>query len=68
MNVFDWEKIRQKLHEKQPTRNAAIKAAFQQWINGSDCYDDMSSCEIDNLFDVFQGAWIICEDTIGGLS
>jgi len=65
MNVFDWEKIRVRLNEKQPTRKAVIKAAFQQWIDGSDAYDDLSSCELQGLFGVFEASWIICEHLIG---
>ena len=64
MTVFDWEELRPKL-QKQATRDATIEAAFQQWIDGSDCYDDMSSCELQGLFDLFRASWIICEHTIG---
>lgn len=65
MIVFDWEKIRPKLHEKQATQEAVIKVAFQQYIDGYDCYEDMSSCEMQGLFDLFRASWIICEHTIG---
>jgi len=65
MTVFDWEEIRPKLHTRQATRDAPVKAAFQQYIEGNDCYDDMSSAELRGLFDVFRTSWIICEHTIG---
>lgn len=65
MNVFDWEEIRPKLLGKQATREAVIRVAFQQYIDGNDCYDDVSSCELQGLFDLFRASWIICEHIIG---
>ena len=65
MTVFDWEELRQKL-QRQATRDATIKAAFQQWIDGNDGYDDMNSCELQGLFSLFRASWVICEHTIGG--
>ncbi len=65
MNVFDWDTIRPKLTEVQPTREAVIKSAFQQVLDGSDCYDDMNCLELEGMFTMFRGAWILCEHTIG---
>ena len=65
MIVFDWTIIRHKLDDEQLTREAVIKSAFQKWVNGSDCYEDASSCELQGLFDTFRASWIICEHTIG---
>ena len=65
MIVFDWEEIRLKLHAKQATQDATVEAAFRQYIEGNDCYDDVSSAELRGLFDVFRTSWIICEHTIG---
>ena len=65
MTIFDWEELRPKL-QKQSTRDATIKAAFQQWMDGNERFDDMSSCEIQGMFDMFRASWIICEHTIGG--
>ncbi len=65
MNIFDWDEIRPKL-DKQATRDATIKAAFQKWIEGNDCYDDWGGSELRGLFDIFRASWIICEHTIGG--
>ena len=63
MNIFDWEEIHPKF-QKQATRDATIKAAFQQWLDGNSCYDGMSSCELKGLFDLFRAGWIICEHII----
>ena len=65
MTIFDWEEIRPKL-QKQATRDATIKAAFQQWIDGNDVYDDMHNCELERLFGLFRASWIICEHIIRG--
>jgi hypothetical protein len=65
MTVFDWDKIRPKF-QKQATRDATIRAAFQQYLDGNSRYDDMTSAEMRGLFDVFRPAWIICEHVIGG--
>ena len=66
-NVFDWDKIRPKF-EEQATRDATIKAAFQQYLDGNSGYEDMNSCELQGLHDLFRASWIICEHTIGGSS
>jgi len=63
MEVFDWDDLRPLL-QKQATRDATIKAAFQQWLDGHDCYDDMNAPELKGLFDVFRAGWIICEGLI----
>ncbi len=65
MTAFDWDIIRPRLNESQPTREAVIRSAFQQWIDGSDCYDDLNSLELQGLLDLFRASWIICEHTIG---
>jgi len=65
MIVFDWTTIRPEFHDGQLTREAVIKSAFQQWLGGNDGYEDMNSCELQSLFDVFRASWIICEHTIG---
>ena len=67
MNIFDWEEIRPKL-QKQSTRDATIKAAFQQWIDGHSDYDDKNVLELHGLFNLFRAGWIICEHTIGDYS
>ena len=68
MNVFDWDTIRPELNEGQLTREAVIKSAFQQWLDGNDGYDDMSSSELQAMFWLFRASWIICEHTIGAKS
>jgi hypothetical protein len=67
MIVFDWDEIRPKLREVQLTREAVIKNAFQQVIDGSECYNDLDSLELDAMFTMFRGAWIICEHITRGL-
>ena len=67
MIAFDWDTIRPKL-AVQPTREAVIKSAFQQWLDGNDGYEDMSTPELRALFDLFRASWIICEHTIGATS
>ena len=64
MTVFDWDKLRPKL-DKQATRDATIKAAFQQWMDGHSDFDEMSSCEIQGMYGMFRAAWIICEHVFG---
>ena len=64
MTIFDWAKVRPKLNGKQATQEVVIKAAFQQWIDGNDGYDDMNSCELQGLFSLFRASWVICEHTI----
>ncbi len=65
MIVFNWEEILPKLHVKQATRDTTIKAAFQQYVEGNDCYDYMSIAELRGLFNAFRASWIICEHIIG---
>ena len=67
MIAFDWDTIRPKL-AVQPTREAVIKSAFQQWLDGNDGYEDISTPELQSLFDLFRASWIICEHTIGATS
>jgi hypothetical protein len=65
MNVFDWDKIRPKF-KKQATRDITIGAAFQQYLDGNSGYEDESSGDLNDLYDVFRAAWIICEHMVGG--
>jgi hypothetical protein len=61
MIIFEWEEVRPKF-DKQATRDILIEKAFQQYLDGNNCYGDYS-CE---LYDVFRAAWIICEHVVGG--
>lgn len=63
MNVFDWDIVRPKF-EKQSTRDAFIRAAFKQYVEGNSCYEDMDGQEAANLFDMFRASWIICENLL----
>ena len=64
-NLYDWDKKRPKF-EKQATRDFTIGAAFQQYLDGNSEYEDMSSSELNLLFDGFRASWIICEHITGG--
>ncbi len=66
MNIFDWDEVRPKFYDKQATRDATIKAAFQQYIDGNECYDDMKGAELRGLFAMFRTSWIICEHVLRG--
>jgi len=68
MIVFDWTTIQPKFKDGQPTREAVIKSAFQQWLDGNDGYEDLNRAELQGLFDTFRASWIICEHTIGAKS
>lgn len=64
MQVFDWDKLRPKVNGKQRTRDAIIRHAFNQWVEGHSCYDDDSQIETADRFFLFRAAWIICEGFI----
>ena len=64
MNVFEWEEVRPKF-EKQATRDILIGAAFQQYLDGNSCYEDMSGRELNELYEMFRASWIICEHVTG---
>ena len=66
MQVFDWEVLRPLLKESC-TRDRTIQHAFYQWTNGNS-YGDMSSSEMQSLFEVFRAGWIISESFVHGLS
>lgn len=61
MKVFSWPAIR-KLIQPRKTRDAVIKAAFQQWVAGHSNYENSNSLEMKELSYVFRAGWIICED------
>lgn len=60
MKVFSWEAIR-KLIQPHRTRDAVIRAAFKQWVDGNSNYEDRSSLEMKELSYVFRAGWIISE-------
>lgn len=64
MVIFDWNTIRAKYNDKQPTREAVIRAAFQQWVDGNSCFADANSLEMGAFYDVFKASWLICEETM----
>ena len=68
MIAFDWDTVRPKLNDGQPTREAVIRSAFQQWLDGNDGYEDLNDLELQGLFDLFRASWIICEHTVGAIS
>jgi hypothetical protein len=64
MNVFNWDEVRIKF-SKQATRDVTIGIAFQQYLDGNSCYEDKSSGDLNDLYDMFRAAWIICEHMVG---
>ena len=68
MIAFDWDTVRPKLNDGQPTREAVIRSAFQQWLDGNDGYEDFNDLELQGLFDLFRASWIICEHIVGAIS
>lgn len=61
MNIFDWEDFRKRLEAKEPTRDAVIARAFEQYVNGNDSFEDKSSAEMSDYFATFRSAWILSE-------
>jgi ABC-type Zn uptake system ZnuABC Zn-binding protein ZnuA len=62
MNVFDWDKIREELSKKSPTRDAVITKAFEQYRKGNSAFEERSTAEVEDAFSTFRSAWIIAEN------
>lgn len=61
MDIFDWQEFREELDRTQPTRDAVISRAFEQYRKGNDGFDEMSSAELSGAFATFRAAWILSE-------
>jgi hypothetical protein len=59
--IFDWGELRLRLTEKQATRDATIREAFDQWVEGHSGFDEASQSEMEEFFNLFRASWIICE-------
>ena len=61
MDIFDWQEFRDNDQSTQRTRDTVITKAFEQYMEGNDWFNDLSSIEMQSYFSTFRAAWIIHE-------
>lgn len=61
MNVFDWREYFNRRDSDEPTRDALIEKAFQQYVEGHDRIEDKSENEREEHFATFKASWLIAE-------
>ena len=65
--IFEWDKLREELDRKSPTRDATIARAFAQYVEGNDAFEERSSPEMEEAFSIFRAAWLISENFSQGV-
>ncbi len=64
--MISWDKVRPLLEYTGRTSTFEIvtRMAFQEYVDGNSCFEDMNSLEIGAHYEVFKAGWAIRE-TLG---